>query len=335
MKNRKILIVLLAMLLIVSAVGCAAKQPAETAAPAETKTDAPAEPAQTEETGAYVIGFNNYNMGSDFPQQLYAGLEAAAAEAGVEIMYAEAAGDPQKMVSNIDAFITAGVDLVVDFNFNPEVGVTLVQMCDEAQIPLISIDCYYEGAYFFGVNNLLAGKTAGAFAAELVADKWDNSFDELVLEFNDAAGPEVKQRLEGIVEALQEAGIEFTDDQVTWIDFNNDETKAQSTAADFLTAHPDSRKILFGVLTDPASAGVLAAIETAKRSDDCMIVSHGGEDVGIEMLKKDNCFQGTVCYDPAKYGEGLIPLAVRIIHGEQAEVYNYAQQYMLTRDNLG
>ena len=89
------------------------------------------------------------------------------------------------------------------------------------------------------------------------------------------------------------------------------------------------------VLTDPASAGVLAAIETAKRSDDCMIVSHGGEDVGIEMLKKDNCFQGTVCYDPAKYGEGLIPLAVRIIHGEQAEVYNYAQQYMLTRDNLG
>ena len=192
MKNRKILIVLLAMLLIVSAVGCAAKQPAETAAPAETKTDAPAEPAQTEETGAYVIGFNNYNMGSDFPQQLYAGLEAAAAEAGVEIMYAEAAGDPQKMVSNIDAFITAGVDLIVDFNFNPEVGVTLVQMCDEAQIPLISIDCYYEGAYFFGVNNLLAGKTAGAFAAELVADKWDNSFDELVLEFNDAAGPEVK-----------------------------------------------------------------------------------------------------------------------------------------------
>ena len=167
------------------------------------------------------------------------------------------------------------------------------------------------------------------------SDKWDNSFDELVLEFNDAAGPEVKQRLEGIVEALQEAGIEFTDDQVTWIDFNNDETKAQSTAADFLTAHPDSRKILFGVLTDPASAGVLAAIETAKRSDDCMIVSHGGEDVGIEMLKKDNCFQGTVCYDPAKYGEGLIPLAVRIIHGEQAEVYNYAQQYMLTRDNLG
>ena len=91
----------------------------------------------------------------------------------------------------------------------------------------------------------------------------------------------------------------------------------------------------FGVLTDPASAGVLAAIETAKRSDDCMIVSHGGEDVGIEMLKKDNCFQGTVCYDPAKYGEGLIPLAVRIIQGEQAEVYNYAQQYMLTRDNLG
>ena len=92
MKNRKILIVLLAMLLIVSAVGCAAKQPAETAAPAETKTDAPAEPAQTEETGAYVIGFNNYNMGSDFPQQLYAGLEAAAAEAVVDQAAEDAVG---------------------------------------------------------------------------------------------------------------------------------------------------------------------------------------------------------------------------------------------------
>lgn len=337
--KKKLLSVLICAAMVTSlVVGCAgSEEPAETAAKSEEAAEA-ADTAENEtpaeEEGSYVIGFNNYNMATDFPQQLYDSVEAAAAEAGIELLYAEAAGDPQKMVSNIDTFITAGVDLIIDFNFNPEVGTTLVQMCTEAEIPLISIDCFYEGAYFFGVNNMNAGKTAGEYYAELVKEKWDGEVDYLVLEYNFSAGNEVKQRLDGIIEGMKENGIELTDDQIVWIDYNNDTAKAQSTAADFLTAHPDSTKIAFGVLTDPASAGVLASVETANRSEDCMIVSHGGEAIGIEMLGEDSCYMGTVAYDAAKYGELLIPLAESIIKGEEVEIMNYSQQYMLTRENV-
>jgi ribose transport system substrate-binding protein len=120
-----------------------------------------------------------------------------------------------------------------------------------------------------------------------------------------------------------------------WIDFNNDVAKAQSTAADFLTAHPDSHKVFFGVAHDPAAVGVLAAVETANRSNDCMIIAHGGEDVGIQMLKEGtNSFMGTVAYDPGKYGELLIPLAKKIMDGEDVPIENYSEQYMITRENV-
>ena len=336
MKAKSFIATALSFCLLLGCTACSVQPQQEPSSPPASSSSEDNSETVQEQTPTYVIGFNNYNMATDFPQQLYDGIEAAAenAEADIEIMYAEAAGDPQKMVSNIDTFITAGVDLIIDFNFNPEVGTTLSQKCSEAGIPLISVDCFYENAYFFGVNNLLAGKTAGEYLAQLVKDQWDSSMDYLVLEFNNSAGAEVRQRLEGIVEGLAENGIELTDEQIVWIDYNNDTTKAQSTAADFLTAHPDSSKIAFGVLTDPAAAGVLAAVETAKRSEDCMIVSHGGEAVAIEMLEKDNCYQGTVCYDPAQYGELLIPLAVKLMNGEEVETMNYSQQYMLTRDNL-
>ena len=327
---KKLISLLLCLCMVFTLVACGAADAPAADAPA---ADAPAVDAPAAEK-TYVIGFNNYNMGTDFPQLLYNGMEVAAKELGIELMYAEAAGDPQKMVSNIDTFITAGVDLIIDFNFNPEVGATLVQKCNDADIPLISIDCVYDGAYFFGVNNMNAGKTAGEYYAQLVKDKWGGEVDYLVLEYNFAAGTEVKQRLDGIIEGMKENGIELTEDQIVWIDYNNDTAKAQSTAADFLTAHPDSTKIAFGVLTDPASAGVLAAIETADRMSDCMIVSHGGEPIGLDLLAEDNCYMGTVAYDPAKYGELLIPLAKDIIDGVDAEIMNFSQQYMLTRENM-
>ena len=286
------------------------------------------------EEGKFLIGYNNYNMGTDFPRDLYAGIEAKCAEEGIELMYAEAAGDPQKMISNIDAFITAGCDAIVDFNFNPEVGETLVSMCQRDNIPLFSIDCAYEGGYFFGVNNLVAGKTAGEYAAKITSENWDGEVDYLVLEYNASAGPEVKQRLDGIIDGMKEQNIELTEDQIVWIDFNNDVAKAQSTAADFLTAHPDCHKIFIAVGTDPAAAAVLAAVETAKRSDDVMIISHGGESVGIEMLKEDNCFMGTVCYDSGKYADDLVPAILGVLNGEDVPTETYSQQYVMTRENL-
>ncbi len=339
-KTVKTVAMVLALLMLAVSFAACTPSPAPTQSeatssePADTASAETSAPAESSEP-SYVIGFNNYNMETFFPQDLYKGMQEEADKLGIEIKYAEASGDPQTILSNIDMFLMSDVDMIIDFNFNPEVGVTLVEKCNESDVPLLSIDCLYEGAYFFGVNNLKAGRTAGEYAAQIIKDKWGGELDYLVLEVNEAAGPEVKKRLEGIVEVIKEEKINVAEENIIWIDFNNDVAKAQSTAADFLTAHPDSDKIFFGVAHDPAAVGVLAAVETANRSDDCMIISHGGEDVGIQMLKEgENSYMGTVAYDPGKYGELLIPLAKQIMDGEEVPTENYSEQYIITRDNV-
>ncbi len=340
---KKLLSLMLAACLVLTFAACAAK-PEEPAAPAEeptTPAEAPAPEEKPEEGNEpapekdhWIVGYNNYDMAGDFAQKLYAGLEDKCAEAGIEIMYAEASGDPQKMISNIDSFITAGVDAVIDFNFNPEVGVTLVKMCSDAGIPLFSIDCAYTDAYFFGVNNMVAGQTAGEYAGKIANENWEGELDWLVIEYNAAAGPEVKQRMDGIPDGMKNVGVEVSTDRIYEIDFNNDITKAQSTAADFLSAHPDDHKILFAASTDEAAAGILAAVETAGRSDDVMIISHGGSDIAVDMLKRDNCFMGTVCYDSGRYADTLVPALVSVLSGEECPTESYAVQYLLTRENV-
>lgn len=339
---KKLLSIILVACLVFTFAACAAKTetpaaPAEDTEPPATEAPEAVPEEATEpaaEKGHWIVGYNNYDMAGDFAQKLYAGLEDKCAEAGIEIMYAEASGDPQKMISNIDSFITAGVDAIIDFNFNPEVGVTLVQMCSDAGIPLFSIDCAYSGAYFFGVNNMVAGQTAGEYAGKITNESWGGELDWLVIEYNAAAGPEVKQRTDGIPDGMKNVGVEVSADRIYEIDFNNDITRAQSTAADFLSAHPDDHRILFAASTDEAAAGILAAVETAGRSDDVMIISHGGSDIAVDMLKRDNCFMSTVCYDSGRYADTLVPALVSVLSGEECPTESYAVQYLLTRENV-
>ena len=105
----------------------------------------------------YYIGYSNMQRAEDFFITVADGLAKAAEENNVKLEETIANRDAVLMTQNIEAFLMKGVDMVIDFNVLAETGSEMAARCAEKGVPMISIDCLYDGAYFFGVDNYGAG----------------------------------------------------------------------------------------------------------------------------------------------------------------------------------
>ena len=121
-----------------------------------------------------LVGFINYSDTLDSGRMIHEGIEKWCEENGVELLVADADGDETNMMTICDNFILQGVDIIIDFNFNPAGGSALVFKCNTAGIPLISLDWLYEGenSYYVGIDNNEAGLVGGEAAVKYVEKKF-------------------------------------------------------------------------------------------------------------------------------------------------------------------
>jgi ribose transport system substrate-binding protein len=263
-------------------------------------------------------------------------MQKAADKYGVKLLYAIAERDPQKMRSNIDSFVNQGANMIVDFNVLPDVGATIAGELKKQNIPMLSIDSVYTGAYFFGANNLEAGKVAGRYLAQKAKQQWNGGVDYLVQLYSESFGPEVKQRNSGIYDGLVET-VKLDASRQIWINLDpNDPTDVKGKIQDFLTAHPQAHHILIGVENDERALTALAGIETAGRMNDCLMVSHNCDPIAIDNFRKDkaNAWVGSVNYTPDKYGDYIIPICIDILNGKNVPIMNYNKHFVVGRENV-
>ena len=337
-KSMKFILVL--MVCIVTLITFTACNTAQDANQSVGTTDTAAQSSTESAARTYKIGFNNLSTGIDYCVLVEESLKAAAAEAGnVDLIIANCELDTQKALANADAFLLQDVDLIIDFCVVPDTGAAIVLKAAEKGVSVISLDVPYEGAYYYGCNNLESGKVGGRYAGERIISDWGGQIDSLVLTYAEEAGEEVKQRVVGMRLGIEEVlGVEIPEENVFFFDDqNNQPTVTKQIATDFLTAHPDQHHIVFGDLDDPTALGVVAAVESAERQNDVFIISTGGEVPFRENVRKENpptYWIGSVAYFPEKYGYGLIPYAIAIINGEDAPMQNYMTNIMLTYENI-
>lgn len=316
MSMKKWLCLFLVLALVIAFAGCSKNVPAvdeptqdESQAPSETA--APSVDENTPETSKpWVIGFNNYSDSHEFCKKVHDSISAAAEEYGVELLYAEAMMDGQVMIANTEQFIIQGVDLMIDFNWIPEIGATMLEKCKAADIPLISMDTVYEGTYYFGANSYLAGKVLGEYLAERVISDWDGQIDAIVGCWYQGGGDIVKDRVVGAVDALKaaEGVILPANDMIFEVDAGASDQAAtlKAYATDFLTAHPDLKHVIFLANNDESGAGLFAGIELAGRETDCFIGTTGGDTPFQDHIRAGggDCWVGSTSFAPEKYGNG-------------------------------
>ena len=128
----------------------------------------------------FYIGYSNMQLAEDFFITVSNGLKAAAEANNVKFEETIANRDAVLMAQNIEAFLMKGVDMVIDFNVLAETGSEMAARCAEQGVPMISVDCLYDGAYFFGVDNYGAGVALGEGACEFVDEKLGGEIEYIV-----------------------------------------------------------------------------------------------------------------------------------------------------------
>lgn len=364
---KRIIAMLLAVLFVIGMAACAktAETPQTPAADTQ-KTETPAEepatdaPAPAEETPAeeattenaeptpdaelnydFTIGYAVLGEATNFFVTVGQSMRDATDAKGTKLLYTIDDRDASKMKTAIDTFVMQDADIIVDFTVLAETGEAIAKTLE---IPMLSVDCYYEGAYFFGVNNQAAGETAGAYVEEWVNSNWDGQIDAVQMLYNEANGETVKQRVGGAVDYLEGAGL-LSRDIVTETNINSsgstttDVSYVRSLVVDYLTAHPEEKHIVIIAQTDEQAMAANAAVEGAGRTGEVAIVSHNCDvNVVAQLQEKKGSIIGTVNYNSAGYGKQIVDACARILDakekGYEVDTYFYNEVYVVNMDNV-
>ena len=292
--------------------------------------------AVAEDDGFY-IGYSNMQLAEDFFITVSNGLKTAAEANGIKFEETIANRDAVLMAQNIEAFLQKGVDMVIDFNVLAETGSEMAARCAEEGVPMISVDCEYDGAYFFGVDNYGAGAALGEGTIEFVEEKLGGQIDWIVSLWDSQSGDTIKARCDGVVDVLAEKyGVD--EEHQIWIDSLADDVKTGTMTRDWLNSHPDAKNIVFVGQNDDRGYAINNTVVTEGRVDDCIIVSHNADPASIENLQAhldgDTAWVCTASYNSHLYGEQIIDMAIQILNGEDVPDHGYTKVSVVSYKNV-
>lgn len=240
------------------------------------ESDAPGAGGESSKTckGAdadYLIGMSQANVAEPYRQKMNDDIKAAAQDLdNVKVVFADAAQDNSKQVSDVENFLTQGIDLLI-ISPNEAAPLTdVVKRVYDKGIPVIVLDRKVEGeAYttFIGADNKDIGKQAGQFVAkELLPDGGK------LVEIKGLAGSTpAQERSDGFAEGIADAkGIDIvaTGDG-DWL-----RDKGQSQMEAMLQANPTIDVVYSH--NDPMAEGAYLAAKAAGREKDMKFVGIDG-----------------------------------------------------------
>lgn len=268
-----------------------------------------------------VIGMTQINQTAIFFTEMNAGAEEAAKKLGCELNITNANNDSSRQSSDIENFVTQGVDalIVVAIDVN---GVKPAVSAAQAQgIPVIAIDAQVDGVdTFVGVDN----EAAGAEAA-----KW--AIDEGLIEGKSYGVVDAKssfiqnQREDSFRAAIDAAGAKYTQS----VNGDNVQEKAAAAAQDLVTAQ-SSLDFIY-TTGEPATVGAVAALGS---SDTATTVI--GWDLTAEVIAgiDSGLVRAVIQQDPRQEGVEAVTEITEILGGAEPKGFIDVPITIVTSDNV-
>jgi len=272
----------------------------------------------TGENRHYRIGFANLTEQEPLPVDVRRGLERAAREAGnIDLVLADNQLSGEVALQVAEHFAAQNLDLVIEYQIDEQMGSRIMNYFRRAGIPVIAVDIPMVGATFFGVDNYRAGYLAGVPLGNWLKAHWDGCFDRLIVLEEPRAGALPAARIQGMLDGLQSVvGPVPAEKRLTLNSGNTCEiSEAAMTAA--LKQMPGEHRLAVISFNDDAAFGALMAARQLRREADVVIVGQGADRRLREELRQPGSrIVGSTAYEPERYGEKLIPLALKILRGE-------------------
>lgn len=274
-----------------------------------------------------VIGLAVANQQADFFNLVRQSVEKAAKESDdTEVIVADAQGDPDTQVNQIQDFITQDVDAIIYIPAGATAATVPVRNAKKAGIPVVTVDRNPEGEpgdTFIATDSVAAAAELG----EWVGEKTGGEGDIGVIQGQIGTTPETdrdKGFTEGIGEypELQEVARQASDQ---WA-----QDEGFDIATDLLQSHPEI-DVFFG-RADALALGAASAARTAGR-DDILIVGFDGDIAGLEAVR-DGVIDATVTQPTMKMGDLALKSAIKLANGEDLPAEQLQEGVLTTADNV-
>jgi hypothetical protein len=346
MRKGKIVALVAAAAMALSACGAGAAKTAETTAAAgETKAAAEAteKAGETEKAEEAASGDEAYaivlkTQSSQFWQDMKAGIEDEAKKLNVtvDIQSGNTEDDVEGQVTILENFISSGkykaigVAPISDVNLN-----NAIAQATKAGIVVVDIDEKINADALGKLGGALSAYVAtdnqavGKMAGEELTKQLEKGSEVAIIE-GKAGAISGEQRRDGAKAAFEEAGMKLVDSQpADW-----DRTKAFDVATNMMNAHPDLKA--FYACNDTMALGIAEAVKKAGK--DILVCGTDGDKEAISAVDKGE-MTATVAQDPKAIGAKSLDLLVEAVkNGEKPEVGKEFKTYgieaiLINKDN--
>lgn len=285
----------------------------------------------TTETGTdskkgYVIGLAMNTQTNPFFVDVKDGVQKAADEHGIELLITDAQDDPAIQMKDIENLITKNPDAIIIDTCDSDAIVSSVEACNEAGIPVFTMDREANGGVVIshiGYDAIKSGRIAGQYLVDTLGGKGK------IVELQGIMGTNVAQnRSAGFNEVIKaNPDMKIVSTQVA--DF--DRAKAMSVMENILQANKEIDGLY--AANDEMLLGALEAIEAAGRSDEIVMIGCDAIDDTLEAMKAGRV-EATIAEPPFFLGKAILNTAFDYLEGKQVEASVILDNSLVTQDNV-
>lgn len=259
---------------------------------------------------SYTIGFAVSTLENPFFVTMKDAAVAKAAELGVELVVLDAQDSAETQASQVEDFITRGVDLLIINPVDSDAIGTSVMACNEANIPVITVTRASNAGTV--VQHLdIDNKEAGRLDAEQLLKDLVGKGNVAILE-GIAGSSSAIEREEGFVDALKGSEVEV----VTSLTANYSREEGATVTEDILQSNPELDAIY--AHNDEMALGAVRAVAAAGRSAEIKIYGIDATDDALVAVENGE-MAATVQQQPDLQIETALENAIKYLGGETLE----------------
>jgi ribose transport system substrate-binding protein len=315
-KNVKTLLVLVSIIVMALMSACSSASESSNEGTGEKKSD-----------DQLKIGLTVGTLANPFFVAMGKGAEEAGKELGAEVLVESAEYDLAKQTSQIEDFITKGVDVILLNAVDTKGIAAAVQQAKGAGIPVIAVDTNAEGGVDATVtsDNYQAGKLAGEYVVEQLNGKGN------IVIIDGPPVSAVTDRIQGFEDVIKDSGIKVVAKQ----NGEGNREKALTVMESILQANPSGSIDAVFAINDPEAIGVEIAQEQAGRKDEFFVVGvDGAPEAADAMAKEGSSIMATSAQSPSEMVKKAVEIGMKVKNGEDVEELIKVPVELVTQDTL-
>jgi ribose transport system substrate-binding protein len=278
------------------------------------------------------IGYISNGEKISFVKIVSDGIREQARKAGAKLLFCDSQVDAAKALECARNLRTQQVDVLIEYQNDAKAA---PEICTAGpQVPVIAVSIKQEPcqAAFMGADNARAGEIAGKGLGAYAKREWDCDYDAVVLLEAQKTGEINELRVRGALRAFEAVCGKAKNLKV--VDGDGTIDQYQTRFADTLTALPGQHRILLLTINDDAGLGALAAAGSQGRKKDIFVVAQGADPTSHCQIATNPQWIGDSAYFPERFGEIIIPNAIRAAKGAKIPESLLVPHVFVTKDTV-